>query len=245
MRRTVVLGLGLFSVLLVAPGGASAARTSVARLVPVYANGGQPDLTVDPQRLTAQMEIVDRRFSAGDCELEEGTVGGTGYRRLLRFDVVVINSGDGPLLVGNPEEPTNPYAPLFELSLCHRHYHLVGFADYQLRRPNGTVAATGHKQAFCLEDSLKYGRDPSDGYSCVDQGISSGWGDWYYKQLSGQWIDITGVAEGDYVVRVEVNAAGSFGEGQNRYANVIEAPVRVPDPRNKVAVDTAALDYGK
>jgi hypothetical protein len=29
------------------------------------------------------MEIVDRLFEAGDCELEERTVGGTGYRRLL------------------------------------------------------------------------------------------------------------------------------------------------------------------
>ena len=31
--------------------------------------------------------------------------------------------------------------------------------------------------------------------------------DWYFKQLSGQWIDITGVPEGDYIVHVEINFA--------------------------------------
>lgn len=32
------------------------------------------------------MEIVDRKFDAGSCEISEGTVGGHGYRRILRFD---------------------------------------------------------------------------------------------------------------------------------------------------------------
>jgi hypothetical protein len=34
-------------------------------------------------------------------------------------------------------------------------------------------------------------------YGCGYQGITSGWGNWYYKQLVGQWIDITGVPEGN------------------------------------------------
>ncbi|HKA91362.1 MAG TPA: lysyl oxidase family protein [Haliangiales bacterium] len=53
----------------------------------------------------------------------------------------------------------------------------------------------------------------------------------------GQWIDITGVPAGDYVVRVVINAAGTFDEGEDRYPNVVEVNIRVPDPRNKVAVD--------
>jgi len=61
--------------------------------------------------------------------------------------------------------------------------------------------------------------------------------------LSGQWIDITGVPEGDYIVSAEINAAHTFAEGQNRYPNVIEARIHVPDPRNKVTVDTSTLDY--
>jgi len=80
----------------------------------------------------------------------------------------------------------------------------------------------------------------------------------YYKQLVGQWIDITGVPEGDYIVRVSINTGGVFSpqfadggsgaggadsnyvspifdEGQNRYPNVIQVPFRVPRPRRKVA----------
>jgi hypothetical protein len=65
---------------------ASAQRTSVSRDFPVYDNGGSADLTVDPQRFVAQMEIVDRYFDpiADECAFEEGVIGGAGYRRLLR-----------------------------------------------------------------------------------------------------------------------------------------------------------------
>jgi len=56
----------------------------------------QTDLTVDPKRFVSQMEIVDRFFDTSSCEIAEGSVGGTGYRRLLRFDTVLINGGDGP-----------------------------------------------------------------------------------------------------------------------------------------------------
>jgi hypothetical protein len=40
---------------------------------------------------------------------------------------------------------------------------------------------------------------PCHGYVCGNQGITSGWADLYSKNLSGQWIDITGVPDGDYI----------------------------------------------
>ena len=40
-----------------------------------------------------------------------------------------------------------------------------------------------------------------------------------HEQLGGQWIDITGVPEGDYVVRVTINLAGIFDEGEDLYPN--------------------------
>ena len=221
-------------------GVALAQRTDVARLFPVYNNGGQPDLTVDPKRFVSQMEIVDRKFDANSCELIEGSIGAAGYRRLLRFDTALINAGDGDLVVGSPTDPSNPYFHVFEFSPCHQHYHITGFSDYQLLNMNRTVAAQGHKQAFCLEDLLKYTNDnKSSGYTCASQGITTGWADDYFKQLSGQWIDITGVPEGDYIVHVEINAAGTFPEGKNKYSDVIETLIHVPDPRNKVTVDNS------
>ncbi|HET9360387.1 MAG TPA: lysyl oxidase family protein [Vicinamibacterales bacterium] len=235
-RRVVVIGFVFLCLTSAAP--ADAQRTSVGREFPVYDNGGRPDLTMDPKRFVSQMEIVDRYFDPIDdaCAFVEGVIGGAGYRRLLRFDTVVLNAGDADLVVGDRSDPDNPYAPAFEFSPCHGHYHIKDFSEYSLLRPNGTVAAVGHKQGFCFEDSLKYGDNRSSGFDCSFQGITSGWGDWYYKQLSGQWIDITGVPEGDYIVRATINMVKTFDEGTDLYPDTIEVRIHVPDPRKKVTI---------
>jgi hypothetical protein len=199
-----------------------------------YANGGKPDLTIDPKRFVNQMQIIDREFDADSCDLSEGAVGGAGVRRILRFDTVILNMGDGDLILGDRSDPLNPYASHFYYHTCHAHYHFTGFSVYELLTADGQFVVEGRKQGFCLEDSLKYGTQKSSGYNCVNQGITSGWGDWYYKQLGGQWIDITGVPEGDYVVRITIDATNAFDEGEDRYPNVLQTDVHVPDPRNKV-----------
>jgi len=240
LKKIIALVVGSVLLPSIIPFVAKAVRTDVSRDFPVYSNHGKPDLTVDPKRFVSQMEIIDRLFDASSCEIAEGSVGGTGYRRLLRFDTVLINGGDGDLVVGSPTDPNNPYHSVFIYSPCHNHYHIAGFSNYQLLKLDRTVAAQGHKQAFCLEDLLKYTNDnKSSGYVCAFQGITTGWADWYFKQLSGQWIDITGVPEGDYIVHVEINAAHTFDEGANRYSNVIETTIHIPDPRNKVTIDNS------
>lgn len=223
--------------LLAVAGTGLAQRTSVAREYPLYDNGGLPDLVMDPQRFVAQMEIIDRYFDASDCAIAEGVVGGSGYRRLLRFDTVVMNRGDGDLVVGDRSDPDNPYAPFFVFHSCHGHYHIKDFSIYELIDADGITVKAGTKQGFCFEDSFKYeDGGKSNGYDCHFQGITAGWGDWYYKQLVGQWIDITGVPAGEYTVRVTLNSGGIFAEGENRYPNVTAVRIRVPDPRNKVTI---------
>ena len=51
-------------------------------------------------------------------------------------------------------------------------------------------------------------------------------------------------AEGDYIVRVEINAAGRFSEGKNLSPDVIEVRIHVPDPRNKVTIEDSPLKTG-
>ena len=230
----------LMACLLLAPGIGTAQRTSVAREFPLYDNGGKPDIVMDPQRFVAQMEIVDRNFEPTDCAIAEGVVGGSGYRRLLRFDTVLMNRGGGDLLVGDRSDPDNPYAEYFVFHGCHGHYHINNFSIYELVNLQGDVVVAGTKQGFCFEDSFKYeDGGKSNGYDCHNNGITSGWGDWYYKQLVGQWIDITGVPEGRYKVRVSLNTGREnspiFDEGENRYPNVSEVVVDIPNPRKKVA----------
>jgi hypothetical protein len=237
MRKLKTLLLIALVVLVLVPSASFSQKTNVSRLFPVYDNGGKPDLVVDPQRFTSQMEIIDRLFTEDGCAFQEGVVGGTGYRRILRFDTVLMNSGDADLVVGDRSDPNNPYAEWFVFAPCHGHYHIRDFSVYELLTPDGSLVVAGHKQGFCMEDSFKYDGGKSNGYNCGFQGITSGWGDWYYKQLTGQWIDITGVPEGDYIVRVTINAAGTFDEGTNRYPNVVQTSIHIPNPRNKVAID--------
>jgi hypothetical protein len=66
------------------------------------------------------------------------------------------------LLVGDPTDPANPYHDNFFYAACHGHYHNEGFSDY--------------KRQFV---------------SCSYQGVSSGYGDWYYKQRSSGLTRLT------------------------------------------------------
>lgn len=69
----------------------------------------------------------------------------------------------------------------------------------------------GHKQGFCMVDSYKYPQysgtaGPAKFHDCAsNQGISVGWSDEYGTQLPGQFVQITGLRDGDYVLENQVN----------------------------------------
>jgi hypothetical protein len=197
---------------------------------PFFTEGGI-DLAVDKEAVENTWEVVDRNFSDTHCAVVEGAVDAPGLRRLLRFDTVIVNHGTENLHIGSPTDPEPPYTTDdYVWSPCHGHYHLEGFSDYRLEDEVGGIVRQGHKQAFCLRDDKSYaGPLPSAGYDCSDQGITSGWGDTYYAALDGQWVDITGVPEGDYVLVVTINADGLVPE-IDVFPNTAHVPVHVPDP---------------
>ena len=136
------------------------------------------------------------------CEMEEGCLA-TGvdsdYRHLLRFTTLSSNFGLADFL---PHEP-----PPWEYHACHNHFHShETFASYELLSPDGRIAAKGHKASFCLEDSIcinthrKYA-----GCLNMQQGISKDCSDLYNSRIACQWIDITGVKEGEYVIQVTLS----------------------------------------
>jgi len=67
--------------------------------------------------------------------------------------------------------------------------------DFKLLDFNNTIVASGHKSAYCLEDSEIYqtgSKVPCDPqYSCEVQGIPRGRSDLYANNLDCQWIDLT------------------------------------------------------
>ena len=187
-----------------------------------------PDLTIDADRLAASIDFKTQSFRPTDCALsaEDRCVAASGKRTLLRFDVAIPNIGDADFFLGDPVNN-----PLFVFSPCHHHYHLDGFASYQLLDANQSVVLTGRKQAFCLEDFAPYSSSAGRAqYTCTYQGISVGWQDVYGKYLDCQWLDVTGVADGNYFLRVEVNV--KHNPQESKYDNnVAVVLLRIGKPR--------------
>jgi hypothetical protein len=196
------------------------------------AQGGPlPDLTVSEIDLQSSWIIEDRNFGSNHCAVFEGCVSGTGRRRLLKFSTTTPNLGPGDLFLGNPLA-----SPEMIFSECHQHYHFEDYADYRLLDMEGELVARGHKQAFCLIDLWRppdLGGNPEPRFpSCGFQGISAGWADIYHRDLDCQWIDITGVPEGRYILEVHVNPARALEEG-NYDNNVARTEVCIGLPRGQ------------
>jgi hypothetical protein len=167
-----------------------------------------PDLIVDWYQLANGPFVDELTFEPDSCVVQEGYAP-PGTHRLLRFHTVVQNVGTADLMLGKPsaDDPDWLFSP------CHQHWHFVPFAEYRLLAADGTEVGIGHKQAFCLMDGnpIQTTRDKPR-FTCERQGLSAGWEDAYFANLSGQWIVIDDVAPGTYTLSVEVNYAGVLPE---------------------------------
>jgi lysyl oxidase len=190
--------------------------------------GQLPDLTINESALNPRLSWEN--ISDTSCTVVEGCAQ-AGVRHLLRFTTESRNIGNADLVLGDPS--TNP---LFHFSPCHGHYHLDGFADYRLLNDSGQVAA-GHKQGFCLLDSVRWdpNANPNRIYTCTYQGIQKGWADIYAYSLDCQWIDVTGVPAGLYILEVEVNPEGILPESDrtnNIASTIVEIDAGIPPPND-------------
>jgi hypothetical protein len=113
-----------------------------------------------------------------------------------------------------------------------------GALPSDLLAANPAVAAqmvAGRKQGFCVIDVAPY-NTPGKGnlrpgtpkyVSCrSNQGLSNGYTDQYVMGLDCQWIDVTDVAPGKYILEDEVNAERLFAESDySNNASAVEVTV--------------------
>jgi len=115
----------------------------------------------------------------------------------------------------------------------HNHWHLRDMMLYQIWPGNGGPVRRDEKVGFCPLDStpmdLSLPRAPQAPFYreswCGTSaslrnrvGISVGWGDRYPAGFAFQWIDVSGLPAGGYVVRATVDPHNHFleaGEGNN------------------------------
>jgi glucose/arabinose dehydrogenase len=162
----------------------------------------------------------------------------------LGFRSAVSNVGVGPLVInghrsgldtaamsadqliereGAPQEVVPGVGELrFVVSPDHRHWHLLRFERYELRRAGrGKAAVSDRKTGFCLGDRYAVRSSlpaapaaPVYTSRCglgdtrllgIQEGISVGYGDDYAANLEGQYLPLTGLRAGRYVLVHRVN----------------------------------------
>ncbi|XP_025924150.1 lysyl oxidase homolog 1 [Apteryx rowi] len=190
---------------------AGQARLSVGSVYRPSPNGrGLPDLVPDPNYVQASTYVQRAHLYSLRCAAEEKCLASTAYtaeatdydvRVLLRFPQRVKNQGTADFLPSRPRHS-------WEWHSCHQHYHSMDeFSHYDLLdATTGRKVAEGHKASFCLEDTTcDFGNLKR--YACTShtQGLSPGCYDTYNADIDCQWIDITDVQPGNYVLKVQVN----------------------------------------
>ena len=121
----------------------------------------------------------------------------------------------------------------------HGHFHYAGFSQAFLYHANPDGSAdgllrTGNKTGFCMVDSENYrfgqpGDSPKTWHlavcdeamnignagTAIQMGISPGWGDTYPWFVADQYIEVSGVPDGTYVLELRVNIDGAIEEGSS------------------------------
>ncbi|XP_034109146.1 lysyl oxidase homolog 3B [Drosophila albomicans] len=186
-------------------------RQHVAAVICDYLS---PDLVVDYYEIEQTAHLEDRPMVLMQCAMEENCVSNEAYqiqrddphwryqtRRLLKFTAAAINAGNTDF---RPFKAKSQW----EWHMCHMHYHSMEvFATFDIYDLQGQKVAQGHKASFCLEDSSCLPGVPRK-YNCAnfgDQGISVNCSDVYLYNLDCQWVDITELPRGSYVLKIAIN----------------------------------------
>jgi hypothetical protein len=169
---------------------------------------------------------------ASQLRIEAGSDG----RTYLRLSATSWNSGLGPLEVvagatdsvtgkqqvyqriyNSDGSFTQSFAGHFDWHPQHNHVHFDDYALYTLDSVSapGSSLRTAAKTTFCIIDTTRVKRMANSPKrpvytTCTSsvQGLSVGWGDTYPYSLPGQAVDITGLPDGDYTLRIDIDPKG-------------------------------------
>jgi len=212
---------------------------------PLFAQEGElilPDLTTEPEEMTGNEFDTDElpgrvlfRFDTSIPNLGPG---------FFRLDTTGVDSGDGRETVvqridrSGADDATRD-AGDFLFNPENNHMEADDWVNYNLREvlpggEAGPILRMGQKQSVRITstrtiDSVDSG--PRILARGGNHGIGIGWTDIYSRNLDEQWVDVTGVARGEYWLEVVVDP------GQH----VLEADETNNSARIKVNLNSPAM----
>ncbi len=154
---------------------------------------------------------LDVNTSVASGDVAEGCAETTSNLDLLRFGVKSWNVGTADLVLGDPQCPL-PCAD-HPLAICgnpdficspaagHNHPHYANYSRYELLDQTGQAVVVGHKFGHCLRDT----QCANPVFTCTYQGLTQGCADEYGSNLGCQYLDVTGIPDGTYHLRVTIN----------------------------------------
>ncbi|NXF37638.1 LYOX oxidase, partial [Nyctibius bracteatus] len=196
-----------------------------SRYRPGYGTGyfqyGLPDLVPDPYYIQASTYVQRMSMYNLRCAAEENCLASSAYRADVRdYDNRVLLRFPQREYVKMLLTRSDPYLIMY--LWFNRHYHSMDeFSHYDLLDASShRKVAEGHKASFCLEDtSCDYGYYRRYACTAHTQGLSPGCYDTYNADIDCQWIDITDVKPGNYILKVSVNP--SYLVPESDYSNNI------------------------
>lgn len=242
VRRRIAVGALILTVL-----GATSSTTAPPVVAFHTSEALLPDLVMlPPTDFTIQQRPRGARwlrFSTVIVNL------GPGVFQAYGFDADGASVGDELAVVQQIQEPGGGFsehpttATMFYSGDGHDHWHVRNLQEWTLQNLNAQVLARGAKTGFCFWDNYDYGA-PTDAYyhpfttdACeiapdrtVPMGLSVRWGDRYPSNIAFQYIDISGLPNGDYTVTVAADPplaeSGRFVEA-NEGNNTSWARIRI------------------
>jgi len=161
-----------------------------------------PDLYIE-NNLKPYVEY--KHFDSCDCAVGD-CVWGVGLRKLLRFDIYTRNGGTADLFIGQPAHYAGGENHFYKWHTCHNHPHFLPWNLFRLvNADTGFVFNTTKSGSTVIDSGRRSGDNRRRKYIDSRQGLQTGWVDWYPSYLDCQWIDITGLQPGNWVLEIEVN----------------------------------------
>jgi hypothetical protein len=117
----------------------------------------------------------------------------------------------------------------WDIRRTHRHWHFQQFASFTLRDASDLEVVRSKKQSFCLAptnaidlsvERASWTTEATDVHTAcggetalwIREVLQAGWADTYFQGVPGQALNITGLPNGWYYARVDVNPLGALYE---------------------------------